>query len=80
MSAVIDLRATGAAALVIESRVARIHAKIELGDFDAAEDDIEDLRWMRFADGVSLLMRREAENAADALAAEMNVRRREARG
>lgn len=75
---VIDLRASSNALLVIEARVARIHAKIDLGDYGSAEDDIEDLRWMRFVDGVSGLVRREARNAADALTAELNVRRKEA--
>lgn len=78
MAAVIDFRATAAAALVIESRVARVLAKIELGDFAEADADVDDLRFMAFADGVSCLVREGAKDAAVALTAELNVRRSQA--
>ena len=72
---VIDLRASGSALIIIESRVARTLAKIEAGLLTYAEEMIKDLRRMPFEDGVSRIVRQEAQNAADALSAELNVRR-----
>ena len=56
-------------------RVARTLANIEAGLFTYAEEVIKDLRRMPFEDGVSRIVRQEARNAADALSAELNVRR-----
>ena len=75
---IIDLRATGDAALAIERRVSRIHDMIERGDFDGAEDDAEAMRFMIFRDCVAVFVRKQASAAADAVLAEIGVRRAQA--
>jgi Mg-chelatase subunit ChlI len=68
---IINLHSTAAAALIVESRVARIRAKIAMGDFAAAIADIDGLRNLPFGDGVSAFIRSEARRHADCLSASM---------
>ena len=66
---IINLRATGAAALIVESRAARTKAKIDMGDFSAALDDIQRLRHLAFDADVSAFVRAEAKRHANELTA-----------
>jgi hypothetical protein len=64
---IIDLRATAAAALIVESRIARIKAKIDMGLFSVALEYIESLRDLNFDANVSAFVRAEAQRQAGAL-------------
>ncbi len=75
---IINLHSTAAAALIVESRAARIKAKIAMGDFAAALDVIQRLRHCPFGVGVSAFVRAEAARQANALMAELNAAKAEA--
>lgn len=74
---IIDILATGAALREIERRTELVLKRIGSANFDAAEVEIGFLRHMTFRPGVIARAKQEARRAADAVTAELAVRRRE---